>query len=165
MAQDSSPVVDYLIGRGYPTFSVWKDEASDRQCVVLPDGKDRLPLIGQIPAAVGPWPIFPKNWSRTRAFVSRSGLNVAVHQINSLIVYVIGRVNSPGRFVLNTDVNVLQALAMAGGLPLRQARGHQDFPGCGGGTKVTVLRLRPGGRRQGPPAEHQAQARRRDCGA
>jgi polysaccharide export outer membrane protein len=28
---------------------------------------------------------------------------------------VLGRVNTPGRFVLNTNVNVLQALAIAGG--------------------------------------------------
>jgi polysaccharide export outer membrane protein len=33
-----------------------------------------------------------------------------------LLIYVIGRVNAPGKFVLNTDVSALQALAMAGGL-------------------------------------------------
>jgi polysaccharide export outer membrane protein len=33
-----------------------------------------------------------------------------------MVVYVIGRVNNPGRFVLNANANVLQALAMAGGL-------------------------------------------------
>jgi polysaccharide export outer membrane protein len=43
-------------------------------------------------------------------------LSVGVQQINSLMVYVIGRVNNPGRFELNTNINVLQALAMAGGL-------------------------------------------------
>jgi polysaccharide export outer membrane protein len=43
-------------------------------------------------------------------------LFVSVRSANSMYVYVIGRVNSPGRFVLNSNVNVLQALAMAGGL-------------------------------------------------
>ena len=33
-----------------------------------------------------------------------------------LLIYVIGRVNTPGRFELNTNINVLQALTMAGGL-------------------------------------------------
>jgi polysaccharide export outer membrane protein len=33
-----------------------------------------------------------------------------------MLVYIIGRVNQPGRFVLNTNVDVLQALAIAGGL-------------------------------------------------
>ena len=32
------------------------------------------------------------------------------------MVFVIGRVNNPGRFVLNANTDVLQALAMAGGL-------------------------------------------------
>jgi polysaccharide export outer membrane protein len=39
-----------------------------------------------------------------------------VGQVNSMLIYVIGKVNHPGRFVLNTNVNVLQALATAGGL-------------------------------------------------
>ena len=33
-----------------------------------------------------------------------------------MLIYVIGKVNSPGRFALNTNINVLQALTMAGGL-------------------------------------------------
>jgi polysaccharide export outer membrane protein len=53
------------------------------------------------------------------------------------MVYVIGRVNSPGRFVLNSDINVLQALAMAGGLNPFAKRGDiKIFREVGGGTKV-----------------------------
>ena len=33
-----------------------------------------------------------------------------------MLIYVIGRVNLPGKFVLNSNVNVLQALSIAGGL-------------------------------------------------
>ncbi|MDI6764315.1 MAG: SLBB domain-containing protein [Thermodesulfobacteriota bacterium] len=33
-----------------------------------------------------------------------------------MLIYVIGRVNNPGRFPLNVNVNVLQALSMSGGL-------------------------------------------------
>ena len=43
-------------------------------------------------------------------------LSVLVHQVNSMMVYVIGRVNKPGRFILNSNIDVMQALAMAGGL-------------------------------------------------
>ena len=32
------------------------------------------------------------------------------------MIYVIGKVNSPGRLVLKTNINVLQAIATAGGL-------------------------------------------------
>ncbi len=114
----ASPVTEYIIGPGdILAISVWKDEALTRQCIVLPDGKIAFPLIGQIPAAGRTVADLSKELEQKLArFVPGVDLNVAVHQVNSLIVYVIGRVNNPGRFVLNTDVNVLQALAMAGGL-------------------------------------------------
>jgi polysaccharide biosynthesis/export protein len=41
---------------------------------------------------------------------------VEVKQSNSMLVYLIGRVNSPGRQMLLSSTNVLQAIAMAGGL-------------------------------------------------
>ncbi|UCF94521.1 MAG: SLBB domain-containing protein, partial [Desulfobacterales bacterium] len=64
-------------------------------------------------------------------------LSVVVHQVNSMLIYVIGRVNNPGRFVLNADVNVLQALAMAGGLnPFAKRGSIKIFREAGGGTKV-----------------------------
>jgi polysaccharide export outer membrane protein len=49
-------------------------------------------------------------------FVPDLNLSVVVHQVSSMMVYVIGRVQNPGRFTLNTNIDVLQALAMAGGL-------------------------------------------------
>ena len=49
-------------------------------------------------------------------FVPDPVLSVGVQQVNSLVIYIIGRVNKPGRFVLNNNITVLQALAMAGGL-------------------------------------------------
>ena len=49
-------------------------------------------------------------------YVPDVNLSVVVAQVNSMMVYVVGRVNKPGRFALNTNINVLQALAMAGGL-------------------------------------------------
>jgi polysaccharide export outer membrane protein len=48
--------------------------------------------------------------------VPHPNLSVAVLNVNSLHIYVIGKVNNPGRYELNTYLNVLQALAMAGGL-------------------------------------------------
>lgn len=117
-AQDSSPMSDYIIGPGdVLNIAVWKDEALTRQCVVLPDGKIAFPLIGEVKASGRTVTDLSKELSQKLGrFVPGVDLSVAVHQVNSLIIYVIGRVNSPGRFVLNTDVNVLQALAMAGGL-------------------------------------------------
>ena len=43
-------------------------------------------------------------------------LSIEVKQPNSMIVYVIGRVNNQNRFPVNGNVTVLQALSIAGGL-------------------------------------------------
>ena len=139
-AQEPSPIGDYLVGPGdILNISVWKDETLTRQCVVLPDGKIAFPLIGQMKASGRTVDDIAKELAQKLGrFVPGVDLSVAVHQVNSLIIYVIGRVNSPGRFVLNTDVNVLQALSMAGGLNPFAKRGDIKIfrEADDGGTRV-----------------------------
>jgi polysaccharide export outer membrane protein len=53
---------------------------------------------------------------RLLKFVPDLNLTVSVQQVNSMMIYIIGEVRSPGRFILNSNINVLQALALAGGL-------------------------------------------------
>ena len=109
---------DYIIGPGdVLEISVWKEDALSKNITVLPDGKINYPLIGEVQAAGRTVAQLKKEISnRLVRFVPDPVLSVGVFQVNSLIIYVIGRVNHPGRFELNGDVNVLQALAMAGGL-------------------------------------------------
>jgi len=130
---------DYLIGPGdILDISVWKEEALTKAVVVLPDGKISFPLIGQVDAAGRTVDDLKQEISkRIVKFAPKEEVNIEVKQVNSMLVYVIGRVNQPGRFVLNTDVNVLQALAMAGGLNPFAKRGDiKIFREAGGGTKV-----------------------------
>jgi polysaccharide export outer membrane protein len=64
-------------------------------------------------------------------------LSLEVKQVNSMLLYVIGRVNSPGRFSLNANVNVLQALSMAGGLnPFAKRNSIKIFRQEGGKTQI-----------------------------
>ncbi|MCD6185055.1 MAG: polysaccharide biosynthesis/export family protein [Deltaproteobacteria bacterium] len=109
---------DYLIGRGdILDISVWKDEALTKLVTVLPDGKISFPLIGDIDAA-GKTVTSLRNElnKKIEQYVPDPNLSVVVQQVNSMMIYIIGRINHPGRFVLNTNINVLQALSMAGGL-------------------------------------------------
>ena len=124
-AASPAPVVvdvdsTYPIGPGDVIgISVWKDEALTKDVVVLPDGTISFPLLGLIKAA-------GKTVAQLKAeleekisqYVPEPTLNVELRQVNSLVVYVIGRVNVPtaGKLQLNTNIDVLQALAMAGGL-------------------------------------------------
>lgn len=108
---------DYLIGPGdLLDISVWKDEALTRTTVVLPDGKITFPLIGEVVAGGKTIAALKQELTqRLTRYVPDLVLSVEVKQSNSMLVYIIGRVNSPGRHVLNTRITVLQALAMAGG--------------------------------------------------
>ena len=167
LAQTPSPVADYLVGPGdILNIAVWKDEALTRQVVVLPDGKIAFPLIGQMPAAGRTVADISKELEQKLArFVPDVDLSVAVHQVNSMIIYVIGRVNKPGHFELNTDVNVLQALAMAGGLNPFAKRGDiKIFRETGRRDQGVHLRLRRGFQRRRYQQKHQAQARGLDRG-
>ena len=109
---------DYMIGPGDQLdISVWKDEALTKIVLVLPDGKIYFPLIGEVTAGGKTISQLKKDMeTRLASYVNDVVLNVDVRQVNSLLIYVIGRVNNPGRLVLNSNVNVLQALSSAGGL-------------------------------------------------
>ena len=109
---------DYVIGPGdVLDISVWKDEALTKLVTVLPDGNIAFPLIGQVKAAGKTLAVLHKELEiKLNRYVPEVSLSMVVSQVNSMLIYVIGRINSPGRFVVNTNVDVLQALAMAGGL-------------------------------------------------
>lgn len=130
---------DYLIGPGdILEISVWKEEALTKQVVVLPDGKISFPLLGEVQAAGRPLADLKKELAAKLAkYAPKEEVNLEVKQVNSMVIYVIGRVNQPGRFALNTNVNVLQALSIAGGLNAFAKRNQiKIFRQEGGGTQI-----------------------------
>ena len=133
------PGRDYLIGAGdILGIEVWKDPNLTRSVVVLPDGKIIFPLIGEVTAAGRSVEALRKEITeRINVYVPDSVLTLEVRQINSLFIYVLGRVNSPGRPLLSGSVNVLQALAMAGGLnPFAKKSDIRIFRQEGGQTRI-----------------------------
>lgn len=108
---------DYLIGAGdLLGLEVWKDQTLTRTVVVLADGKVNIPLIGEVKAADRTIAELKKELERRlNPFVPDPVLTLEVKQCNSLFIYVLGRVNTPGRFPLASNINVLQGLALAGG--------------------------------------------------
>jgi polysaccharide export outer membrane protein len=109
---------DYVIGPGdMLDISNWKDEALTKSVVVLPDGKISFPLIGMFRAAGKTVPELKQEIeAEIVKYVPDPLLSVEVRQVNSMRIYVIGRVIRPDQFVINSEVTVLQALSMAGGL-------------------------------------------------
>ncbi len=124
-AQSEKPGDDYIIGSGdILDISLWKDEAMTKQVTVRTDGKIVFPLIGEIAAAgrsVGE--LKQEMVGKLKEYVPEPVLTVDVKQMNSMIVYVTGRVTKPGQYLVNTRVTVLQAISIAGGLNAFAKRG------------------------------------------
>ena len=120
----------YLIGQGdVLSISVWKDEALTREVVVLPDGTISFPLVGILEAeGRSVQELKGDVTEKLKRFVPDPTLSLEVKVPSSMHIYVLGCVNNPGRFTLNGTVNVLQALAMAGGLnPFAENNGIKIF--------------------------------------
>jgi len=122
----ASSTGDYIVGPGdVLDISVWDNPTLTKLTTVLPDGKIHFPLIGEVIAGGKTLTVLEKELkTKLHPFVPDPELSVMVGQVNSMLVYVIGKINKPGRFVLNTNVNVLQALATAGGLNTFAKRGR-----------------------------------------
>ena len=108
---------DYRIGPGDQlSIEVWKDRDLARLVTVLPDGKVAYPLIGEVVAAGKTVAQLQQEIAgKLSLYVMDAVLTVEVRQVNSLQIYVLGRVRLPGRSLLASNIDVLQALAIAGG--------------------------------------------------
>lgn len=97
--------------------SVWKEPELSRTVPVRPDGKITLPLIGDVKAeGLTPAELEDKVQKQLASLVRDPRVTVIVHDVNGQRVYVTGMVGHPGAFPLRNSMNVLQALALAGGL-------------------------------------------------
>ncbi len=98
-------------------ISVWKEESLTKQVVVRPDGAFSFPLVGDVQAtAKTVEQIREEIKERLKKYIPEPVVSVSLLKVTGYKIYVIGRVNKPGEFVTGRFVDVLQALAMAGGL-------------------------------------------------
>lgn len=116
-AQDISPRGAYRVQPGdVLQLSVWREPDMQLETVVRPDGGISVPLVGEV-STKGKTVDELRNelTQRLARFMPDMAVNVSVKQLLGNKVYVIGKVNRPGEFVLNTDIDVMQALSMAAG--------------------------------------------------
>ena len=97
-------------------ISVWGEEDLQGQVLVRPDGGISFPLCGDISARNRSVVDLQEEIAeRLSRYVSDPVVTVSVAEVQGNKVYVIGQVSRPGFFVVNPQVDVLQALSMAGG--------------------------------------------------
>lgn len=97
-------------------ISVWREPDMQLEVAVRPDGNFSMPLVGDIPAQGKSVQQLREDVSaRLQKLMPDSSVNIVVKQALGNKVYVTGKVNRPGEYVLNRSVDVMQALSMAGG--------------------------------------------------
>lgn len=96
--------------------SVWKEKDMDSPVVVRPDGRINFPLVGEVQASGNSVESLRRLITeKLKKYIPDPVVSVSIQQLSGNIVYVIGKVNRPGSFPIVRNVDVMQALSMAGG--------------------------------------------------
>lgn len=117
------PAVLYAQGENYiigPSdvleISVWGEADLSRQLNVRTDGFISLPLIGEVRAAGKTPGNLQKELERLlRRYIKEPHCAVIVVEPRSKRFYITGEVNHPGMFLVDSELHLTQALALAGG--------------------------------------------------
>ena len=109
---------DYKIGpEDVLQISVWKEEDLEREVLVRPDGGISFPLAGDIQVAgKTPAEVEKEIATKVHQYIPEAVVTVSVSKVSGYTIYVNGKVNNPGKFIIGSYTDVLQALTLAGGL-------------------------------------------------
>jgi polysaccharide export outer membrane protein len=97
--------------------AVWREPELDVVAPVRPDGKLTVPLAGELQAAGRTArEIEDEITQRLGTRLTSPVVSVVVKELNSSRIYVLGEVAKPGVYPLRGPTNLLEAIAVAGGL-------------------------------------------------
>jgi polysaccharide export outer membrane protein len=108
----------YLLNAGdILDISVWKEEALNKTVAVLPDGSLSFPLAGSLQAKGKSINELERALKKKlEEYITDPVVTVVVASVNGNTVHILGKVQTPGSFVMNQQLTVMQALSLAGGL-------------------------------------------------
>jgi polysaccharide biosynthesis/export protein len=108
---------EYLVNAGDTLeISVWREEDLQREVLVRPDGGMSFPLAGEIRAEGRTVAQIRQDLqARLARYIPDLVLTVTVTDVSGNRIFVVGQVVRPGMFVMNPDLDVMQALSLAGG--------------------------------------------------
>jgi polysaccharide export outer membrane protein len=96
---------------------VWREPEMSGDVTVRPDGIITLPLIGELVAAgLQPGALRDQIQSAAARYLTDAKVMVVVRQVHSRKVFITGEVATPGAYPLAGPRNVMQLIALAGGL-------------------------------------------------
>ena len=114
----AEPAQTYVIQPGdVLEVSVWREEGLTKEVLVRPDGGLSFPLVGSVQASGKSIEELQTEVSeKLKRYIPDPSVTVATLKLDGNKVYVIGKVNRAGEFPATRNVDVVQALAMAGGM-------------------------------------------------
>ncbi len=97
---------------------IWNEETLSREVLVRPDGGISVPLAGHVHARGRNIADIEADISQalTRYLRDEPTVTVSLRQTSGYKIYVLGKVNRPGEYPITQPIDVMQALALAGGL-------------------------------------------------
>ena len=140
----------YLLNAGdVLDISVWNEDTLQKQVIILPDGTISFPLAGQLEAqgkSVNDVQTALKE--RLKEYLSDPVVTVSVVNVGGNTVHIMGKVTTPGSFVMSQEIDAMQALSLAGGLS-PYAEENNIIVLRRNGTKQQVLPIRYGAIKKG----------------
>jgi polysaccharide biosynthesis/export protein len=133
IASTAAMAADYRLRAGDKLeVTVWQDEKLNRTVYVAPDGRIAFPLVGRVQAGGRTVDAVEAEIKSKlqKQYTDEIDVTVAVSELKSdrklrdedaekpldPSIYVTGEVARPGQYFFKTRTNVLQAIALAGGL-------------------------------------------------
>lgn len=119
----AAPAVQAQDGDGYKLqpgdtlqISVWREDILNQEVTVLPDGNITFPLAGRIMVKGMTTPeVETQIADRLTTYLADPVVTVAVNAVGGNRVYLLGKVNLPGPYVMDGPTTVAQILSLAGG--------------------------------------------------
>lgn len=97
--------------------AVWQDENLLRQVRLRPDGGISFPLVGSFVAeGLSIDGVTREIEEKLSKYIPDPVITVSLVEASGNRIYVLGKVTAPGEYVVTRNVDVLQALSMAGGV-------------------------------------------------
>ncbi len=97
-------------------ISVWNEEALQQEVLVLPDGTISFPLVGIISVSgKTAGQVQEELRNKLSRLIPDPEINLTVSSVEGNNIFIIGKVVNPGRYPMTQQIDVVQALSLAGG--------------------------------------------------
>ena len=97
---------------------VWNEESLARELLVAPDGHISFPMVGDVDVNGLTAKSIGERISQglSEYLRDKPQVTVSLMAVNGNRIFVLGTVRRPGQFIVTSPTDVMQALALAGGL-------------------------------------------------